>query len=158
MQKATFAAGCFWGVEATFRQIPGVTSTRVGYIGGQTDNPTYKDVCTDGTGHAEAVEVDFDPTKVPYTDLLKVFWENHDPTQINRQGPDWGTQYRSAIFYHSPEQAREAQASKDSLDKAHRFSKPIATQIVPAVTFYPAEDYHQQYLEKRGLASCHIKS
>jgi peptide-methionine (S)-S-oxide reductase len=158
MAKATFAAGCFWGVEATFRQIPGVTSTRVGYIGGQTDNPTYKDVCTDGTGHAEAVEVDFDPTKVPYTDLLKVFWENHDPTQINRQGPDWGTQYRSAIFYHSPEQAREAQASKDSLDKAHRFSKPIATQIVPAVTFYPAEDYHQQYLEKRGLASCHIKS
>jgi peptide-methionine (S)-S-oxide reductase len=158
MAKATFAAGCFWGVEATFRQIPGVTSTRVGYIGGQTDNPTYKDVCTDGTGHAEAVEVDFDPTKVPYADLLKVFWENHDPTQVNRQGPDWGTQYRSAIFYHSPEQAREAQASKDSLDKAHRFSKPIATQIVPAVTFYPAEDYHQQYLEKRGLASCHIKS
>jgi peptide-methionine (S)-S-oxide reductase len=158
MAKATFAAGCFWGVEATFRQIPGVTSTRVGYIGGQTDNPTYKDVCTDGTGHAEAVEVDFDPTKVPYTDLLKVFWENHDPTQVNRQGPDWGTQYRSAIFYHSPEQAHEAQASKESLDKAHRYSKPIATQIVPAVTFYPAEDYHQQYLEKRGLASCHIKS
>jgi peptide-methionine (S)-S-oxide reductase len=157
MAKATFAAGCFWGVEATFRQIPGVTATRVGYIGGHTQNPTYKDVCTDGTGHAEAVEVDFNPEKVRYADLLKVFWENHDPTQVNRQGPDWGTQYRSAIFTHSPEQAAEAQASKDALEKAHRYSKPIATQILPAVEFYPAEDYHQQYLEKRGLASCHIK-
>ena len=157
MAKATFAAGCFWGVEATFRQIPGVTSTRVGYIGGKTENPTYKEVCTDGTGHAEAVEVDYDPAKVKYADLLKVFWENHDPTQLNRQGPDWGTQYRSAIFYHSPEQAAEAQASKESLDKAHVYSKPIVTQIVPAVTFFPAEDYHQQYLEKRGMASCHIK-
>jgi peptide-methionine (S)-S-oxide reductase len=157
MAKATFAAGCFWGVEATFRQIPGVISTRVGYIGGKTENPTYKEVCTDGTGHAEAVEVDYDPAKVKYADLLKVFWENHDPTQLNRQGPDWGTQYRSAIFYHSPEQAAEAKASKESLDKAHVYSKPIVTQIVPAVTFFPAEDYHQQYLEKRGLASCHIK-
>jgi peptide-methionine (S)-S-oxide reductase len=157
MAKATFAAGCFWGVEATFRQIPGVTSTRVGYIGGHTKNPTYKDVCTDGTGHAEAVEVDYDPAKVRYADLLKVFWENHDPTQVNRQGPDWGTQYRSAIFTHSPEQAAEAQASKDALEKSHRYSKPIATQIVPAVEFYPAEEYHQQYLEKRGLASCHIR-
>jgi peptide-methionine (S)-S-oxide reductase len=157
MAKATFAAGCFWGVEATFRQIPGVISTRVGYIGGKTENPTYKEVCTDGTGHAEAVEVDYDPPKVKYADLLKVFWENHDPTQLNRQGPDWGTQYRSAIFYHSPEQAAEAKASKESLDKAHVYSKPIVTQIVPAVTFFPAEDYHQQYLEKRGLASCHIK-
>jgi peptide-methionine (S)-S-oxide reductase len=157
MAKATFAAGCFWGVEATFRQIPGVTSTRVGYTGGKTDNPTYQEVCTDGTGHAEAVEVDYDPAKVKYSDLLKVFWENHDPTQLNRQGPDWGTQYRSAIFYHSPEQATEAQASKESLEKAHVYSKPIVTQIVPAVTFFPAEDYHQQYLEKRGLASCHIK-
>jgi peptide-methionine (S)-S-oxide reductase len=157
MEKATFAAGCFWGVEATFRQMNGVSATRVGYIGGQTENPTYKDVCTDGTGHAEAVEVDFDPAKVPFTDLLKVFWENHDPTQVNRQGPDWGSQYRSAIFFHSPEQQAQALASKDSLERAHRYSKPIATQIVPAVTFYPAEDYHQQYLEKRGLASCHVK-
>jgi peptide-methionine (S)-S-oxide reductase len=157
MQKATFAAGCFWGVEATFRQIPGVISTRVGYIGGKTENPTYKEVCTDRTGHAEAVEVEFDPTKVAYNDLLQVFWENHDPTQVNRQGPDWGTQYRTAIFYHSPEQQAQAEASKQELEKSHRYAKPIATQIVPAVTFYPAEDYHQQYLEKRGLASCHIK-
>jgi len=157
MAKATFAAGCFWGVEATFRQIPGVISTQVGYIGGKTENPTYKEVCTNGTGHAEAVEVEFDPARVRYSDLLKVFWENHDPTQLNRQGPDWGTQYRSAIFYHSPEQAAEAEASKLALEKAHRFSKPIVTQIVPAVTFYAAEDYHQQYLEKRGLATCHVK-
>jgi peptide-methionine (S)-S-oxide reductase len=158
MEKATFAAGCFWGVEATFRAMPGVLGTRVGYTGGKTDNPTYKDVCTDRTGHAEAVEVDFDPAQVSYNDLLKVFWENHDPTQINRQGPDWGTQYRTAIFFHTPEQQAAAQASKEALEKSHRYSKPIATQIVPAVTFYPAEDYHQQYLEKRGLASCHIKS
>jgi peptide-methionine (S)-S-oxide reductase len=157
MQKATFAAGCFWGVEATFRQIPGVISTRVGYIGGHTENPTYKEVCTDRTGHAEAVEVEFDPPKVGYNDLLQVFWENHDPTQVNRQGPDWGAQYRSAIFYHSPEQQAQAEASKQALEESHRYPKPIATQIVPAVTFYPAEDYHQQYLEKRGLASCHIK-
>ena len=157
MAKATFAAGCFWGVEATFRRIPGVTATKVGYIGGHTQNPTYKEVCTDGTGHAEAVEVDFDPAKVHYADLLKVFWENHDPTQVNRQGPDWGTQYRSAIFFHSPDQEAEAKTSKEALENSHRFPKPIATQIVPAVAFYPAEDYHQQYLEKRGLASCHIK-
>src|SRR5450631_3675663 len=158
MAKATFAAGCFWGVEAAFRQIDGVTATRVGYTGGKLDNPTYKDVCTDRTGHAEAVEVEYDPAKGSYDDLLNVFWENHDPTQLNRQGPDYGSQYRSAIFFHSPEQAKEAQASKELLEKAHRYSKPIATQIVPAVTFYPAEDYHQQYLEKRGLASCHIKT
>jgi len=158
MSKAIFAAGCFWGVEATFRQLPGVTSTRVGYTGGQTADPTYKDVCTDRTGHAEAVEVTYDPTQLPYEKLLDVFWENHDPTQVNRQGPDFGTQYRTAIFFTTPEQETAARASKAALEKSHRFSKPIATQIVPAVTFYEAEDYHQQYLEKKGLASCHIKT
>ena len=157
MAKATFAAGCFWGVEATFRQIPGVISTRVGYTGGNFANPSYKDVCTDRTGHAEAVEVEYDPAKVSYEELLNVFWENHDPTQLNRQGPDWGTQYRSAIFFHSAEQQQAAIASKQAREKEKRFSRPIVTQIVPAVTFYEAEDYHQQYLEKRGLASCHIK-
>ena len=158
MAKATFAAGCFWGVEATFRQIPGVISTRVGYTGGDFQNPTYKDVCADRTGHAEAVEVEYDPAKVAYEDLLKVFWENHDPTQLNRQGPDWGSQYRSAIFYHSPEQEQAALASKAKLDKSGQYSRPIVTEIVPASPFYQAEDYHQQYLEKRGLASCHIKA
>ena len=157
MAKATFAAGCFWGVEAAFRQVPGVISTRVGYTGGNLKNPTYKDVCTDRTGHAEAVEVEYDPAKVAYEDLLQVFWENHDPTERNRQGPDVGTQYRSAIFYHSPEQDEAARASKEQLERSHRFSRPVATEIVPAAAFYEAEDYHQQYLEKRGLASCHIK-
>ena len=156
MAKATFAAGCFWGVEATFRQLPGVAATRVGYTGGHFSNPTYKDVCTDGTGHAEAVEVEYDPAKLSYDKLLEVFWENHDPTQLNRQGPDWGTQYRSAIFFHTPEQETAAKASKEKLENAHRYRKPIVTQIVPAVAFYPAEDYHQQYLEKRGLATCRI--
>jgi len=158
MAKATFAAGCFWGVEAAFRQLPGVTATRVGYIGGKTANPTYKDVCTDTTGHAEAVEVDYDPSKITFDQLLNVFWENHDPTQVDRQGPDWGTQYRSGIFFHSPEQEATAKASKEALDKSGNYRKPIATQIVPAETFYEAEDYHQQYLEKRGMATCHIKS
>jgi peptide-methionine (S)-S-oxide reductase len=157
MAIATFAAGCFWGVEATFRQMPGVISTRVGYIGGNTANPTYKQVCTDTTGHAEAVEIDYDPAKLSYDKLLDVFWENHDPTQLNRQGPDWGKQYRSAIFFHTPEQEAAAKASKQQLENSHRFSKPVVTQIVPAVTFFEAEDYHQQYLEKKGLASCHIK-
>ena len=158
MAKAIFAAGCFWGVEATFRQLPGVVSTRVGYTGGDFPDPTYKDVCTDRTGHAEAVEVEYDPTKLSYEKLLGTFWENHDPTQLNRQGPDWGTQYRSAIFFTTPEQEAEAKASKAALEKSRRYSKPIATQIVPASTFFQAEDYHQQYLEKRGLASCHIKT
>jgi peptide-methionine (S)-S-oxide reductase len=157
MAKATFAAGCFWGVEATFRQLPGVLSTRVGYTGGRLENPTYKDVCTDTTGHAEAVEVEYDPAKISYDKLLNVFWENHDPTQLNRQGPDFGKQYRSAIFFHDAEQERAAKASKEALEKSRRFSKPIVTQIVPADNFYEAEDYHQQYLEKRGLATCHIK-
>jgi peptide-methionine (S)-S-oxide reductase len=158
MAKATFAAGCFWGVEATFRRLPGVISTRVGYTGGHTVDPTYKEVCADGTGHAEAVEVEYDPAKISYAKLLDVFWENHDPTQLNRQGPDWGTQYRSVIFFHSPEQEAEAKAAKQTLENSGRFRKPIVTQIVPAPTFYQAEDYHQQYLEKRGLATCHIKA
>jgi len=158
MAKATFAAGCFWGVEATFRQLPGVISTRVGYTGGSSPNPTYKEVCTDTTGHAEAVEIDYDPTKLSYDKLLEVFWKNHDPTQLNRQGPDWGKQYRSAIFFHTPEQEAAAKASKEQLEKSRHFSKPVVTQIVPAATFFEAEDYHQQYLEKKGLATCHIKA
>ncbi len=158
MAKATFAAGCFWGVEAAFRQLPGVISTRVGYIGGQTPNPTYQEVCTDRTGHAEAVEVEYDPSKISYEQLLNVFWENHDPTTLNRQGPDRGTQYRSAIFFHTPEQETQAKDSKEAWDKSGRFRNKIVTQIVPAPAFYQAEDYHQQYLEKRGLATCHIKS
>jgi peptide-methionine (S)-S-oxide reductase len=157
MEKATFGGGCFWGVEVAFRQIPGVTATQVGYMGGSLNNPTYKDVCTDRTGHAEVVEVAFDPTKVSYEDVLKVFWVCHDPTQMNRQGPDVGTQYRSVIFYHSPEQQAAAVTSKESLERSGAFPRPIVTQIVPAADFWRAEEYHQQYLEKRGLASCHIK-
>jgi peptide-methionine (S)-S-oxide reductase len=156
MATATFAAGCFWGVEAAFRQVPGVTATRVGYTGGTSTNPTYKQVCTDRTGHAEAVEVSYDPARVSYDDLLRVFWENHDPTQRNRQGPDIGTQYRSAIFYHDPEQEAAARASKERLERSGVHKRPIVTEIVPAQTFYQAEDYHQQYLEKRGLATCRI--
>ena len=155
-EKATFGAGCFWGVEATFRQVPGVTATAVGYEGGTLKNPTYKDVCTDTTGHAEVVQVEFDPALVSYDTLLNVFWENHNPTTLNFQGPDYGTQYRSAIFYHSPEQQAEAEASKDKWNQSGRFKRPIVTEIVPAQTFYAAEDYHQQYLEKRGLSHCHI--
>jgi peptide-methionine (S)-S-oxide reductase len=156
MATATFAAGCFWGVEAAFRQVPGVTATRVGYTGGTTTNPTYKQVCTDRTGHAEAVEVSYDPARVSYDDLLRVFWEIHDPTQRNRQGPDIGTQYRSAIFYHDAEQEAAARASKERLERSGAHKRPIVTEIVPAQTFYQAEDYHQQYLEKRGLATCRI--
>src|SRR4051812_17040791 len=156
IEKATFGAGCFWGVEATFRQVPGVTATAVGYAGGNSKNPTYKDVCTDKTGHAEVVEVQFDPAQVSYDTLLDIFWENHDPTTKNRQGPDWGSQYRSAIFFHSSEQEMTARASKDRLQASGKWSRPIVTEITPAPEFYRAEDYHQQYLEKRGLASCHL--
>ncbi len=156
MEKATFGAGCFWGVEAAFRQIDGVISTAVGYAGGLTANPTYRDVCSDETGHAEVVEVEFDPARASYEQLLDVFWENHDPTTLNRQGPDVGSQYRSAIFFHSPLQEAAAKASKARLEAAKRFRRPIVTAIEPAQTFYRAEDYHQQYLEKRGLASCHV--
>jgi len=156
VQKATFGAGCFWGVEAAFRQVAGVVATAVGYEGGTFENPTYRDVCTDKTGHAEVVEVRYDPSRVSYEDLLRVFWENHNPTQLNRQGPDAGTQYRSVIFFHTPEQQAAALASKEALARSGRYNKPIVTEIVPASTFYRAEDYHQQYLEKRGLASCHL--
>jgi len=157
MEKATFAAGCFWGVEAVFRAVPGVVSTTVGYTGGTMKNPRYEDVCTGRTGHAESVEVAYDPRRVSYEKLLDVFWENHDPTTPNRQGPDHGTQYRSVIFYHTPEQQAAASASKERLEKSGVYPRPIVTQIVPASTFYPAEDYHQQYLEKRGLSTCHTK-
>jgi peptide-methionine (S)-S-oxide reductase len=156
MEKATFGAGCFWGVEAAFRQLKGVTSTAVGYEGGTLPNPTYKDVCTDRTGHAEVVQVEFDPEQLNYSELLTVFWENHDPTTLNRQGPDVGAQYRSVIFFHSPEQESAARASKQQLEASGRFKHPIVTEIVPAQTFYRAEEYHQQYLEKRGLSHCHI--
>ena len=156
MAKATFGAGCFWGVEVAFRNLPGVQDAVVGYSGGQLENPTYKDVCSGRTGHSEAVEVEYDPSAVSYDDLLKVFWENHDPTQVNRQGPDVGEQYRSVVFFHTPEQQAAALASKEALDKTGRYRKPIATQVVPAAPFYRAEDYHQRYLEKRGLATCRI--
>jgi peptide-methionine (S)-S-oxide reductase len=156
MEKADFAAGCFWGVEAAFRQIKGVVSTAVGYEGGSFPNPTYEDVCSGTTGHAETVQVEFDPMQVSYNDLLNVFWENHDPTTRNRQGPDVGEQYRSAVFYHTREQEAAALASKERLEKSGRLHSPIVTQIVPATRFYRAEDYHQQYLEKRGLAHCRI--
>jgi len=153
-EKATFAAGCFWGVEAEFRQLPGVLNTRVGYIGGKTANPTYQDVCGHGTGHAEAVEIDFDPAQVSYETLTRKFFELHDPTQLNRQGPDVGDQYRSAVFFHSPEQQATAEGIKADVQPAHR--RPVVTEVNPAATFWEAEDYHQRYLEKRGLASCRI--
>lgn len=155
-EVATFGAGCFWGVEAAFRRIPGVEDATVGYSGGRTENPTYKDVCTDETGHAEVVQVTFDPAKVSYEQLLNAFWEMHDPTQVNRQGPDFGTQYRTAIFFHSPEQEATAKKSKAALDTGGKFRRPIATEISPAGQFYRAEEYHQRYLEKRGAASCHF--
>ena len=150
--KATFGAGCFWGVEAAFRQLDGVTATRVGYSGGHTENPTYEDVCSHATGHAEVVEVTYDPERVSYDQLLDTFWAKHDPTQLNRQGWDIGDQYRSAIFFHDQEQQETALRSKAEEQTRHR--KPIVTQVEPAQTFYEAEDYHQQYLEKRGRATC----
>lgn len=157
MEKATFGAGCFWGVEVAFAQIPGVTATAVGYEGGTMDRPSYKDVCTDRTGHAEVVEVEFDPSQVGYEDLLDAFFRLHDPTQLNRQGPDWGTQYRSAIFYHSDAQKAQAEAKIAALTAEGRFApKRIVTRVEPAQTFWRAEEYHQRYLEKRGLASCHL--
>ena len=157
MEKATFGAGCFWGVEAAFAAIPGVTATAVGYEGGNLERPTYKDVCTDSTGHAEVVELDFDPAVVSYDKILDAFFALHDPTTMNRQGPDWGTQYRSAIFTHSPEQDAQAKAKIEPLTADGRFKpKRIVTVVEPADTFWRAEEYHQKYLEKRGLASCHI--
>lgn len=156
MEKATFAAGCFWGIEARFREVEGVVETSVGYTGGKLDSPTYHDVCSGTTGHAEAVQVTFDPMRVSYEEVLDIFWGIHDPTTPNRQGPDVGEQYRSAIFFHSPEQERAARESKARLDASGRFKRPIVTQIVPTVQFWPAEEYHQRYLEKRGLAVCHI--
>lgn len=156
MAKATFSAGCFWGVEDAFRHVEGVQSTTVGYTGGTMKNPTYEDVCTGRTGHAEAVEVEYDPSKVSYEQLLGVFWESHDPTTLNRQGPDVGTQYRSAIFYHDAAQEASARGSKTLLDKSGVFNRPIVTEVLAAPEFYRAEDYHQQYFEKRGMKSCHL--
>jgi peptide-methionine (S)-S-oxide reductase len=156
LAKATFGAGCFWGVEVAFRQVPGVVSTAVGYLGGTLPNPTYEDVCSGRTGHAEVVEVTYDTGRVAYDDLLNVFWTNHDPTTLNRQGPDRGTQYRSAIFYHDERQKAAAEASKERRGASGRLPRPIVTEITPTSTFYPAEEYHQRYLEKHGLASCHI--
>jgi peptide-methionine (S)-S-oxide reductase len=156
MEKATFGAGCFWGVEARFQQVPGVVETAVGYEGGLLENPTYKDVCSDSTGHVEVVELTFDPQKVSYTALLDLFFELHDPTQVNRQGPDWGTQYRTVVFFHSAEQEAAGRDAIARLDASHTYAKPIATQVVPASTFWRAEEYHQKYLEKRGAVSCHI--
>ncbi len=156
MAKAMFGAGCFWGVEEAFRQTPGVTSTAVGFAGGATQEPTYREICTDTTGHAEVVEVTFDPAVVSFEQLLDLFWTIHDPTTLNRQGPDVGSQYRSAIFAFDSSQEAAARASKERLDRSGKFRRPIVTHILPATTFYRAEDYHQQYLAKRGVRSCHI--
>ena len=153
IEKATFGGGCFWDVESEFRKVEGVVSTAVGYSGGSMKNPTYEDVCTDRTGHAEVVQVEYDPAKIPYDELLNLFWQLHDPTTLNRQGPDMGSQYRSAIYFHSPEQKEAAEASKNSLEKNSRFRGPVVTEITPAAEFYRAEEYHQQYFEKRGILS-----
>ena len=156
MEKATFGAGCFWGVETRFGEISGVIDTTVGYEGGDLEHPTYKEVCTDRTGHAEVVQVTFDPSRLSYETLLDAFFSMHDPTQVNRQGPDWGSQYRSVIFTQNDEQFAQARAKIAELNAAGSYRKPIATQVVPATTFWKAEEYHQKYLEKRGMVSCHI--
>lgn len=156
MATATFAAGCFWGVEAAFRQVEGVTATEVGYTGGHAEDPTYRQVCSGTTGHSEAVRVEFDPGQVSYEELLDVFWDSHDPTSWDRQGPDVGQQYRSIIFYHTPEQKAAAEASKDALEASGEYDAPVVTQIRSASTFWRAEEYHQQYLEKQGGESCHL--
>lgn len=156
LEKATFAAGCFWGVEARFSEMHGVLDTAVGYEGGTLEHPTYKEVCTDRTGHAEAVQITFDNSRLRYEELLDAFFSLHDPTQLNRQGPDWGSQYRSVVFTHSEEQANEARAKIDELCAAGTFRKPIVTVVTPATNFWKAEEYHQRYLEKRGMVSCHI--
>jgi peptide-methionine (S)-S-oxide reductase len=155
MTKATFAAGCFWGIEAIFRKVPGVIDVIVGYTGGQTKNPTYKEVCCHATGHAEAVEIDYDPNQVTYEQLLDIFWRAHTPTQLNRQGPDIGSQYRSAIFFHSPEQEQAAIASKQAVAASGIYKDPIVTEITPATIFYKAEEYHQRYVEKHPNVFCH---
>lgn len=154
IEKATFAAGCFWGVEETFRTLPGVVSTRVGYTGGKSKNPTYQDVCSGRTGHAEAVEIMFDPSQISYEELLRVFWRTHDPTTLNRQGPDVGEQYRSAIFFYSRKQETAAKRSEEELENSGKYENPIVTQIVSASEFYEAEEYHQHYLQKRGMKDC----
>jgi len=154
MEKATFAAGCFWGVEEEFRRVEGVVATRVGYTGGTTSSPTYEEVCTGRTGHAEAVEIEFDPALVSYAELLAKLWSIHDPTQKNRQGPDVGTQYRSAVFFHDAGQEAEARRSLEALKASGRFARPVVTEIVAAETFWPGEEYHQQYLAKRGMGAC----
>jgi len=158
MAKATFGAGCFWGVENAFRQVQGVTDAAVGYAGGITKNPTYQDVCTDRTGHAEVVQLDFDPARISYEDLVRIFFEIHDPTTLNRQGPDFGKQYRSVIFVHDAEQEATVRKVKDELDASGKFSRKIVTQIAPVPEFYRGEEYHQRYFEKKGIApTCHIR-
>lgn len=158
MAKATFGAGCFWGVESAFREVKGVTDAAVGYMGGTLANPTYKDVCTDRTGHAEVVQVDFDPAQVTYEDLARYFFEIHDPTTLNRQGPDWGTQYRSVIFFHDATQEAAARKIKGELDRSGHFPRKVVTQIEPAGEFWRGEEYHQRYFEKHGMPSCHTRT
>ena len=156
MEIATFGAGCFWGIEATYQKIKGVNKTEVGYLGGTLENPSYEDVCAGNTGHAEVVQVSFDPNEINFKQIIDIFWSNHNPTTLNQQGPDIGSQYRSAVFYHSDEQKQIAKTTKLELEQSARFKDLIVTEITKATTFYKAEEYHQQYLEKRGLSHCHI--